>query len=36
MREAYLCDAVRTPLGRIAGELSSIRTDDLAALKIAG
>ncbi|MEP1768766.1 MAG: 3-oxoadipyl-CoA thiolase [Sulfitobacter sp.] len=32
---AYIIDAVRTPIGRFAGALSSIRTDDLAALPIA-
>ena len=31
MREAYLCDAVRTPIGRYGGSLSGVRTDDLAA-----
>ncbi|BDW11218.1 beta-ketoadipyl CoA thiolase [Polynucleobacter sp. SHI8] len=31
---AYLCDAVRTPIGRYGGILSSIRTDDLGALPI--
>ena len=34
MDSAYICDAVRTPIGRYAGALSSIRTDDLAALPI--
>jgi 3-oxoadipyl-CoA thiolase len=34
MAEAYICDAVRTPIGRYAGALSSVRTDDLAALPI--
>ncbi|MCL5966041.1 MAG: 3-oxoadipyl-CoA thiolase [Deltaproteobacteria bacterium] len=34
MRDAYLCDAVRTPIGSYAGSLSGIRTDDLAALPI--
>ena len=34
MKEAFLCDAVRTPIGRYAGALSSVRTDDLAALPI--
>ncbi len=34
MSEAYLCDPVRTPIGRYGGALSSIRTDDLAALPI--
>lgn len=32
---AYLIDAVRTPIGRYGGALSSVRTDDLAALPIA-
>ncbi len=31
MTEAYLCDAVRTPIGRYGGALSSVRADDLAA-----
>ncbi len=31
---AYLCDAIRTPIGRYGGSLASIRTDDLAALPI--
>src|SRR6201997_1470567 len=34
MTIAYICDAIRTPIGRYAGSLSSIRTDDLAALPI--
>jgi len=34
MKSAYICDAVRTPFGRYGGALSSIRTDDLAALPI--
>ena len=34
MSEAYICDAIRTPFGRYGGALSSIRTDDLAALPI--
>ena len=34
MSEAYICDAIRTPFGRYGGSLSSIRTDDLAALPI--
>ena len=33
--DAFICDAVRTPIGRYGGALSSIRTDDLAALPIA-
>ncbi|MBU2983332.1 3-oxoadipyl-CoA thiolase [Lentibacter algarum] len=35
MADAYICDATRTPIGRYGGSLSSIRTDDLAALPIA-
>ena len=34
MREAFICDAIRTPIGRFGGSLSSIRTDDLAALSL--
>ena len=34
MTEAYICDAVRTPIGRYAGSLSSVRADDLAAIPI--
>ncbi len=33
--DAFILDAVRTPIGRYGGALSSIRTDDLAALPIA-
>ena len=32
MSEAFVCDAVRTPIGRYGGALSSIRTDDLGAI----
>ena len=32
MNEVFICDAVRTPFGRFGGTLSTIRTDDLAAL----
>jgi acetyl-CoA C-acetyltransferase len=35
MPEAYICDALRTPFGRYGGALSSVRTDDLAAIPIA-
>ena len=31
MAEAYICDFVRTPIGRYGGALSSVRPDDLAA-----
>ena len=34
MPEAYICDAVRTPIGTYGGCLSGIRTDDLAAMPI--
>ena len=34
MNEAYICDAVRTPIGRYGGGLSSVRTDDLGARPI--
>ncbi|ROR32458.1 3-oxoadipyl-CoA thiolase [Inmirania thermothiophila] len=34
MSEAYVCDAVRTPIGRYGGALASVRTDDLAAIPI--
>lgn len=35
MPDAFICDATRTPIGRYGGALSSVRTDDLAALPIA-
>ena len=34
MKSAYICDGVRTPIGRYGGALSSVRADDLAALPI--
>ena len=34
MRDAYICDAIRTPIGRYAGSLSSVRADDLGAVPI--
>ena len=34
IRTAYICDAVRTPIGRFGGALSHVRADDLAALPI--
>ena len=34
MRDAFICDAVRTPIGRYGGALAKVRTDDLAALPI--
>jgi len=33
-KEAFLCDAVRTAIGRYGGALSAVRTDDLAAIPI--
>ena len=30
--DAFICDAIRTPIGRYGGALSSVRTDDLAAI----
>jgi 3-oxoadipyl-CoA thiolase len=32
--QAFICDAIRTPIGRYGGTMSGIRTDDLAALPI--
>ena len=32
--QAFICDAIRTPIGRYGGSLAGIRTDDLAALPI--
>ena len=34
MRQVFLCDAVRTPIGRYGGELAQVRADDLAAIPI--
>jgi 3-oxoadipyl-CoA thiolase len=36
MKHAFICDAIRTPFGRYGGALATVRTDDLAALPIAG
>ena len=35
MAEAYICDAIRTPIGRYGGALSTVRADDLAAVPLA-
>ena len=35
MKEAFICDAIRTPIGRYGGALSSVRTDDLGAIPLA-
>jgi acetyl-CoA acyltransferase len=34
MAEAFICDAIRTPIGRYGGELSSVRADDLGAVPL--
>ncbi len=34
MREAFICDAIRTPIGRYGGALSGVRPDDLAAIPL--
>lgn len=34
MTEAFICDAIRTPIGRYAGALSPVRADDLGALPL--
>lgn len=34
MTEAFICDAIRTPIGRLNGALSSVRADDLAAIPL--
>ena len=34
MSDAFICDAVRTPIGRYAGSLAAVRTDDLGAIPI--
>jgi len=35
MTDAYICDYIRTPIGRYGGALSTVRADDLAAIPIA-
>ncbi len=35
MAEAFICDAVRTPIGRYGGALAGVRTDDLGAIPMA-
>jgi acetyl-CoA acyltransferase len=34
MTDAYICDYIRTPIGRFGGTLSSVRTDDLGAIPL--
>lgn len=35
MRDAFICDYIRTPIGRYGGALATVRTDDLGALPLA-
>ena len=34
MQDAFICDAIRTPIGRYGGALATVRTDDLAAIPL--
>src|SRR5689334_15650535 len=34
MADAFICDAIRTPIGRYAGSLAQVRTDDLGAIPL--
>ena len=34
MKNVFICDYIRTPIGRFGGALSSVRADDLAALPL--
>jgi acetyl-CoA acyltransferase len=34
MRQVFICDAIRTPIGRYGGALAQVRTDDLAAIPL--
>src|ERR1041384_7834801 len=34
MRQVFICDAIRTPIGRYGGALANVRTDDLGAIPI--
>ncbi|MEO1838761.1 MAG: 3-oxoadipyl-CoA thiolase, partial [Candidatus Lambdaproteobacteria bacterium] len=34
MEEAFICDGIRTPIGRYGGALAGVRTDDLAAIPL--
>ena len=35
MSDAFICDYIRTPIGRFGGALSSVRADDLGAMPLA-
>ncbi|MDH5209414.1 MAG: 3-oxoadipyl-CoA thiolase, partial [Burkholderiaceae bacterium] len=34
MNDVFLCDGIRTPIGRYGGALATVRTDDLAAIPL--
>ncbi|MDR6113032.1 acetyl-CoA acetyltransferase, partial [Sphingomonas sp. SORGH_AS789] len=34
MPDAYICDAIRTPIGKLNGALAGVRADDLAAIPL--
>src|SRR5215471_3603943 len=34
MRQVFICDAIRTPIGRYGGTLATVRTDDLGAIPL--
>ena len=34
MKDAFICDAIRSPIGRFGGSLATIRADDLASLSL--
>jgi acetyl-CoA acetyltransferase len=34
MNNAFICDAIRTPIGRYGGTLASVRPDDLGAIPL--
>ena len=34
MSEAFICDYIRTQIGRFGGQLASVRTDDLGAIPL--
>jgi len=36
MQDAFICDAVRAPIGRYGGALSAVRADDLSAIPLVG
>ncbi|HCT71051.1 MAG TPA: 3-oxoadipyl-CoA thiolase, partial [Bacteroidales bacterium] len=33
-KEVFICDAIRTPVGKYGGSLSAVRADDLAAIPL--